>query len=101
MREIEHARDAVDQRQPEGDQRVEPAEQDAADQQLDDDRRHALLEQPDARSVPRSLRRSAASGRRGPVDASGSAHCQVGDGQAILPVAWSGGQTTTGSPFCI
>ena len=32
---------------------------------------------------------------------SGLVHCHEGEGQIILPVACSFGQTTTGSPFCI
>ena len=67
VRKVEDPGDAVDQRQSKGDQRVEAAEQDAADQQLDDDGGHV--------SPDRAL--------RGPNDA----QRHEGDGQASFPVA--------------
>ena len=96
MGEIENARHAVDQREPERDQRVQPAQQDAADQQLDDDGRSCGERR--AGKVHRAGRRADQARRRGRDDPT---HCQDGDGQIILPVACSCGHTTTGSPFCI
>ena len=55
---IEHARHAVDQREPERDQRVQPSQQNAADQQLDNDGDHAREGGARTTARRRALRRS-------------------------------------------
>ena len=97
VREIENAHDAVDQRQSERDQRIEPPQQDAADQQLDDDSRHAGDRRVGEATSPLGaapIRRDT-SVRQMPLSARSAT--------ARSSCRWLArcGHTTTGSPFCI